>query len=110
MCYRNLFIMHLEQLLADYVESETEIILNSDANKHAVKGELARQIQKLGLVKACINKFKSSGPTSCFRGRKQLDGIWNTRNIAPASFSTCTFNFGAGDHRFHVVNFQAKAF
>ena len=100
--------MHLAQFITDSIESGLQVILTMDTNEHMVTGKLDRQLQKLGLVEAYSDKFKSLGPASCFRGRHQVDGVWCTRGIVPTSVSTCPFNFGAGDHIVYEVDFQVK--
>ena len=74
-----------------------------------VKGKLALQLQKLGLVEAYTNKFQSTCPASYFRGRHHVDGMWHTRNIVPTSVSIFPFHFCVGDHRVDVVEFQMKS-
>ena len=74
-----------------------------------VKDKLARQLHNLGLVEAYSNKLKSSGPTSYFRGRHQIDGVWCTRILVPESVSAYNFNLGAGDHRAYDIDFQVKS-
>ena len=98
MCPRKLFIMNVEQFIADSIEPGVEVMLTVDVNDRMVTGKLARQLWNLGLVEAYCNKFKSTGPTSYFRGRHQIDGECYTHNIIPTSVSACNFHFGVGDH------------
>ena len=46
------------------------------AGETVVKGQLAKQLQHLGLAEAHCSKFDSDGgPASYFRGKHQIDGI-----------------------------------
>ena len=38
-----------------------EVILTIDSNEHVVKGQLAKQLQHLGLAEACFRKFDRDG-------------------------------------------------
>ena len=59
-----------------------EVILTVDSNEHVVKGQLAKQLQNLGLAEAYCTKFDSEGgPASYFRGRHQIDGVWHTSKL-----------------------------
>ena len=84
------------------------MILTVVANEHAVKGKISHQLQNLRLVEAYCNKFKSTGPTSCFRGRHHIDVVSYTHNVVPIPVSTCPFNFDVGDHRAYLVDFEVK--
>ena len=64
---RKLFILHLTPFMSDSMSSHLEVILPVDANEHAVKGKLAKQLKNLGLVEAFCAKFNPEGvPDSCF--------------------------------------------
>ena len=61
--------MNLVQFITDTIKSALEVMLSVHQNEHAIKNKIALQLQKLGLIQAYNNKFKSTGPASCFRGR-----------------------------------------
>ena len=70
------------------------MILTVDANEHAVKVKLARQLKTLGIVESFYTKFNpKGGPVSYFRGRHQIDEVWCTRNVMPTEVSICPYHF-----------------
>ena len=75
-----------------------------------IKSKLSQQLRNLGLVEVYYNKFKTSGPASCFRGRHQIDGVWFTRNTVTTSVATYPFHLGFGYHRACIVDFQVNSF
>ena len=109
-CPRKLFITNLEQFIAESIGSALKLILIIDTNDHVVKFKLAQEQQNLGLAKTYCNKFKTSFPTSCFKVRCKIDGVWFIRNTVITSVAMCTFNFGVGYHRACVVGFQVNIF
>ena len=69
--------MHFTQFIAESISLDLEVILTKDANEHVVKGNLARQLNNLGLVGAFYTKFNlEGGPASYFRDRHQIDGMF----------------------------------
>ena len=84
-------------------------MLTVDTNEHVVKGKLSKKLRNLGVVEAYCNKFKSEGPSSCFRDRNQIDRVCFTCNIVPTSVAMCPFYFGARDHRPFTVDFQVES-
>ena len=74
-----------------------------------IKGKIVLDIQKLGLVEAYNNKFKSTSPTSYFRGTHQIDGIWCAHSIVSTEVSISLFNFDEEEHIVCAVGFQMKS-
>ena len=106
-CPRELFILHLTKFMPSSTIAGLEVILSVDANENDVKGQLAKQLQKLGLAELCCTKFNlEGGPASYFEGRHQIDGVWYNRKIIPTTATLCLFHFGVGDHRAYIVDFQ----
>ena len=96
--------------MSDSISLGLEVILTIDANEHVVKGKIAKQLKNLGLVEAFCAKFNPrGGPASCFRGRHQIDGVWHASKIVPTVVTICPYDFGIGDHRSYVVDFQMNS-
>ena len=94
------------QFIAQSISSELEVILTADANEHAVKGKVARQLKNLGIVEAYCTKFDHAGRlTLWFRGRHQIDEVWHICNTAPTAATIYPYCFGTGDHRVQVADF-----
>lgn len=76
-----------------------------DVNEYAVEGKLAKQMKMLSLNEAYCTKFNpTDGLVSYSRGRYQIDSTWYLRNVVLTTISICPFDFGAGDHRPHVID------
>ena len=55
---------------ADSISLGLEVILTVNANKHVVKGKLARHLRSLSTKEAyCKNFNPEGGPASCFSGK-----------------------------------------
>ena len=81
-------MLHLTQFISMSMLAGLEVILTIDSNEHVVKGQLAKQLQHLGLAEAHCSKFDSDGgPDSHFRGKHQIDGIWYTQRYSYCSFT-----------------------
>ena len=57
-CPRQNFITVLVKFITSLVDVNNKVILATDINEHVVKGKLAKELKKIGLVDSHVKKFQ----------------------------------------------------
>ena len=100
-CPRKLFRENLIQLLTEWKENGDRIILLMDANEDMKSGQLASLLSapSLNMIDVIKNKAGQDGPHTWIRGKRQIDGVWATRDVRTERACFLPFFFCIGDHR-----------
>ena len=83
-----------------------EVILEANINNNCVQGNLTIALRQIRLLKSFYSKFNKSGPASCLRRSKQIDGVWSLSRVLPSNIVIFLHYFGSSDHRVILVNFK----
>ena len=59
-----------------WMESGDHIVLGIDCNEDVCSGDIAKQLEQIGLQEAITKKHRNNGPRTYDRGSKPIDGLF----------------------------------
>jgi hypothetical protein len=106
-----LFERDLIRQLLEWKSAGDEIILFMDVNDHAYKGRIPRRLGERDLMMTerfmAANGFEA--PNSYYRGLRPITGCYCTQGIDCVNVFVSPPRAGAGDHRYWIMDFDAKS-
>ena len=102
-CPRELFDLHLQQQLQEWMAEGDQIILGLDMNEDVRQGPTSKMLNQLGLKEAILDSHPSTiPPETCYKNTKgvPIDGIFATPGIVPSQGGYLPYNtIMQSDHR-----------
>jgi hypothetical protein len=106
-----LFERDLIRQLLEWKSAGDEIILFMDVNDHAYKGCIPRRLGERDLMMTerfmAANGFEA--PNSYYRRSRPITGCYCTQGIDCVNVFVSPPRAGAGDHRYWIMDFDAKS-
>jgi hypothetical protein len=106
-----LFDVHITDMIRQWRDNDTEVILMGDFNDNVYEGSLARILASadIRLTEQFQRLFNQDAPYSHITGTEPISAVFASPGInCEAAFISC-HEAGVGDHRLHVFDFDAES-
>ena len=109
-CPRDFFKRDLLHLLRQWRAQGDRLIVMMDGNENMNDGKLEKELsaEDLDMHDVVRSRRNCDGPATWFRGSKQIDAIWATKDIGIIRAAFLPFWFGIGDHRSIFFDVRAE--